>query len=116
FVYWEDTDWSARAISGGHTLLYVPSARLFHLVSSSLGVRSASYIYYNIRNHFIFIRHNINGLYKWLARFSVLYIAFKYLLNISLRYKKDRAGCFKAVFYGLADGITKRSGKLERSL
>jgi GT2 family glycosyltransferase len=37
FIYAEDADWSLRARAAGYTLLFVPTARLWHRVSASSG-------------------------------------------------------------------------------
>ncbi len=37
FIYGEDTDWCVRAARGGYTLLYVPTAKVWHKLSVSSG-------------------------------------------------------------------------------
>ena len=37
FIYAEDADWSLRARAAGYRLLFVPTARLWHMVSASSG-------------------------------------------------------------------------------
>lgn len=116
FVYWEDTEWCARALKSGFRLLWVPDALLLHHVSDSLGVRSPSYIYYNIRNHFLFIERNVPPAYWPLCFLRVSLITVRYKLNILIRYDKDKRGAFKALWYGWIDGLIRRKGKLRRSL
>ncbi len=116
FVYWEDTDWSARAAKGGFELLYVPGARLLHHVSDTLGVRSPVYIYYNIRNHWLFVRRNIRMVY-WLACWlRIAYITLKYKYNILFRYRSGRIKALKALWWGWVDGIGDYRGQLRRKL
>ena len=116
FVYWEDTEWCARMIRLGFELLYVPRVKLLHNVSSSLGVRSPTYIYYNIRNHLLFIRRNIQPLLRPAAWTVLIWIVLKYKLNILLRYRRDRLRSFKAVWVGCLDGLRGRTGSLGKNL
>ncbi|HEU5005115.1 MAG TPA: glycosyltransferase family 2 protein [Candidatus Saccharimonadales bacterium] len=115
FLYWEDADWCARALGAGFELLYLPNVKILHHVSSSLGVRSPAYIYYNIRNHFLFIRDRVGGLYKFVAFLRLLYISLKYVINIWLRYSQKHQAA-KGLFWGWADGLRGKSGKLKRRL
>lgn len=114
FLYWEDADWCARAAKSGYELLYVPQAKLFHQVSSGLGVRSPTYIYYNIRNHFLFIRRNIAIAYWPFCWVQVLYITLKYKAVILFRYKKGKARALRAIWHGWVDGIHDIKGQASR--
>jgi len=116
FVYWEDTDWSARATKAGFDLLYIPKAKLLHHVSDTLGVRSPIYIYYNIRNHFLFIRKNIRIIYWPLGWLQIAYITLKYKLNILVRYDRARLKALKGLWWGWMDGISNHRGQLRRKL
>lgn len=58
FLYWEDDDWCARAKSKGWELGHLPLALLRHEVSLGTGTASPDYLYYNIRNHFLFAHKN----------------------------------------------------------
>ena len=58
FIYAEDADWCLRARRAGFTLLFVPTARLWHKVSASAGSMSAWKIYQRLRaNLTLFARH-----------------------------------------------------------
>jgi GT2 family glycosyltransferase len=116
FVYWEDTAWCAKAQKAGYKLLYVPEAKLLHRVSSSLGVYSPAYIYYNIRNHLIFVRRNISWAYWPLGWMRALYISMKYIANILFRYRQARLKALRAVWYGWIDGTVGHGVQLERKL
>ncbi len=61
-AYGEDTDWCIRAANKGFELLYVPSAIIWHKVSSSSGMLSA----YKIKNR-------LKGHLKLLRRYSKIY-------------------------------------------
>ncbi|MGH7156957.1 MAG: glycosyltransferase family 2 protein [Candidatus Saccharimonadales bacterium] len=116
FVYWEDTDWCARAQKAGFQLLYVPKALLLHHVSSSLGIRSPTYIYYNIRNHFLFARRNMHPVYRPLAWLLIGWISAKYKLNILFRYRQAKFQSLKALWAAWLDGLSGRTGTTERNL
>jgi GT2 family glycosyltransferase len=110
FLYWEDTDWSARAAKAGFELLYVPRARLLHKVSSSLGTRSPAYIYYNVRNHFLFVRRNVPAMYRPVCWLGISFISLKYLFVIFVRYKSQRLSSLGAVFKAWLDGVRNIRG------
>lgn len=58
FIYAEDSDWSLRARAAGYRLLFVPTARLWHKVSSSSGAASPFKAYHVVRaNLMLFHRH-----------------------------------------------------------
>jgi GT2 family glycosyltransferase len=116
FLYWEDTEWSARAVKAGFELLYVPQAKLLHYVSSSLGISSPTYVYYNIRNHFLFMRRNIAAIYWPLGFLRISFISLKYILNILFRYDRNRLAALGGLGHGWLDGLRGRSGKLTGSL
>jgi GT2 family glycosyltransferase len=48
FIYAEDADWSLRARAAGYALLFVPTARLWHKVSSSSGGASNPWKTYHV--------------------------------------------------------------------
>ena len=56
FMYFDDTDLCVRLNENGYKILYVPSAFMWHKVSSSGGgMDSKVYVYYNFRNKFYFM-------------------------------------------------------------
>jgi GT2 family glycosyltransferase len=61
--YCEDADYSLKVQKSGFSLLYVPRARAFHRVSSSLGreTRSPQVIYWFNRNRGYAMRRNYSG-------------------------------------------------------
>ncbi len=115
FLYWEDAEWSARAAKAGFDLLYVPRARLLHHVSDSLGVRSPAYVYYNIRNHFLFVRHNISPVFWLPCWLRIGVISLKYKAVIILRYRQGKLLALRAVWRAWRDGISGTTGPMKRS-
>ncbi len=68
FLYWEDTDWCARAGERGYRVLFVPSSRVWHKVSATVAARSRQQYYYNTRNGLIFCAcHDLASLPLFLA-------------------------------------------------
>lgn len=55
FLYWEDTEWCARAQKEGYTLLFAPTSHVWHKVSSSTREASFSQHYYSTRNGLYFL-------------------------------------------------------------
>ncbi|WP_099212387.1 glycosyltransferase family 2 protein [Thermococcus henrietii] len=71
FCYWEETDLDFRTKREGYTLVYVPTAKIWHKVAaSSGGPKSSFFIYHMIRNRFWFLKKN--SLIKFL-NVSLLY-------------------------------------------
>ena len=63
FLYWEDTDWSARAQKLGYQLLLAPDSHVRHKVSATIAPRSALQYYYYVRNGLYFCcRHDLLSL------------------------------------------------------
>lgn len=59
FMYWEETDWCARAQRAGYDLLFVPQAKLWHNVSLTDQSYSLRILYYMTRNRFLFFSKNM---------------------------------------------------------
>ena len=56
FMYFDDTDLCVRMYDAGYQIKYVPTAFMWHKVSSSGGgMDSKVYVYYNFRNKFYFM-------------------------------------------------------------
>ncbi len=66
FLYWEETDWCARAREGGFRLVYTPAARIYHKGSLSTGGGS------NPRKSF-FLRRNA-VLFYWRYKSFPLFV------------------------------------------
>lgn len=59
YAYCEDTDWSFRARLSGYGCRYVPSARVYHIGSASLGARVSEFaLYQNWRNQIWVVAKN----------------------------------------------------------
>lgn len=89
FMVYEDVDLSFRAQLQGHKFLFVPTAVVYHHLSSSIGLDSDASVYYASRNiEFVYIK---NMPTKLIARYFLLHIAAEIgLLYHNLRIGKSR--------------------------
>lgn len=56
FMYFDDVDLCVRITDAGAKIKYVPSAKMWHKVSSSSGgMESKTFVYYNFRNRLYFL-------------------------------------------------------------
>ncbi|MCE9627531.1 MAG: glycosyltransferase family 2 protein [Candidatus Eisenbacteria bacterium] len=83
FIYAEDADWSLRARAAGFTLLFVPTARLWHRVSaSSGGAMNPWKIYQRLRANLTLWSRHARGLARitWLPAMLAQQAALMVLL------------------------------------
>jgi GT2 family glycosyltransferase len=76
FVYYDETDWSARIIKAGYKIYYQAQGLCFHKESISMGKESPLKVYYMARNRLFFTRRNGT----WLQ--LVVFIGFFSFLTI----------------------------------
>jgi hypothetical protein len=67
FIYYDETDWFARARSRGWRVVYVPQALMWHKVSAAMGTTSPATDYYMNRNMLRFLAKNRHGAGKVVA-------------------------------------------------
>jgi hypothetical protein len=109
FLYFEDTDYSRRFISGGWSVILVPQAHILHAQSSVIGRHSRAQVYYLSRNRIWLTR-------RWAPGHQfVFFMLFNTLMKIPLmiiygvgRRRKDIAFAFLA---GYLDGLLKYEKK-----
>ncbi|HSH55243.1 MAG TPA: glycosyltransferase family 2 protein [Candidatus Limnocylindrales bacterium] len=70
FLYYEDTDWSARAAAAGFSFAIV-NACATHKVAATTGRFSRLYIYYMVRNQLLWIRTHIHPLQRHLITYPL---------------------------------------------
>ncbi|MEJ2598007.1 MAG: glycosyltransferase family 2 protein [Anaerolineales bacterium] len=113
FIYYDETDWFARASASGWRSVYVPWARMWHKVSASMGESSPRTDYYMIRNRFLFLSKNLDGFHKafsltWAAARNLKIIAAYTLKNRTAKRLANR----DAKYLGLRDAIVGRWGEM----
>jgi GT2 family glycosyltransferase len=106
FLYWEDTDWCARAGRHGYSVLFVPASRVWHKVSATVAARSHLQYYYNTRNGLIFcMRHDRASLPVFL-----LYVA----ADVSVGLLRGNRNMLRGAREGVADFLRGASGPRSR--
>jgi GT2 family glycosyltransferase len=56
FIYFEETEWCARARRAGYRVVYVPSARMWHKIQPTARPLSRRYLYLMTRNRLLYLR------------------------------------------------------------
>lgn len=95
FMYFDDTDICVRITDAGYTIKYVPTAQMWHKVSSSGGgMDSKVYVYYNSRNKFYFMNKYKDRLMFPARIFTYTKLLAKFVL--SPIYKKNDKYIYRA--------------------
>jgi GT2 family glycosyltransferase len=85
FVYWDDTDFMLRAHRAGVRLFFLPSAKLWHKVSSLTGSNSDFSVAYSTRNHAYYYK-------KHLPALAVVLLSALYYSVYALQYLTGMGG------------------------
>jgi GT2 family glycosyltransferase len=64
YLNFEDVEWCVRAKQVGYEILYIPTAKMWHKISASLGLASPVNTYYMTRNALFFFWRNGQGIWK----------------------------------------------------
>jgi GT2 family glycosyltransferase len=104
FLYYEEVDWCESIKKAGYKIYYVPSSKVYHKESMSIGKESVLKTYYLTRNRLLYMRRNTSGLKKitWILFFLIFSIP-KNALTFTLQRDMDRA---KAFWKGLLWNLT----------
>jgi GT2 family glycosyltransferase len=101
FVYYDDTDFCARLKKLNFNILFVPSIKMYHKVSSlTKGFKSDFSIYYYTRNTVFFIRKNISILQGY-----IMILFFEIGLLIRFILMKDSLKVFLLKQKAFNDGL-----------
>ena len=106
FFSTELADLCMRARHHGYYSAIDTRARAYHRLSRSSGLRDTLYVYYIVRNRFIFIR---NSYYRTKVPFFVFWTAYSLALSLKL-YLSGKLASAHAVRLGLVDGLRGRFG------
>jgi len=104
FLYFEESDWTLRANQEGYRSAYIPTAHIWHKVSSSGGgISNTIGLYYITRNRWLFMK-------KWAKKsdfliFLVIQIIWAILFPILLSFYYRDKELFYTYYAGLREGI-----------
>ena len=103
FAYWDEADWCVRALKAGYRVLYVPTAKIWHKVSSTSKKIGGFFEYYNTRNTFLFMKkHATEGQY---LSFLLYFFGFRFwFTNGMLLYHKN-IKALTSFYKGIKDGL-----------
>lgn len=81
FLCWEEYDFSARAHNIGYKCYFVPAAKIWHKVGSSLGKKESPLrIYFNVRNRLLWAKKNLSRSVRIRLHKETLYTLRRILL------------------------------------
>lgn len=113
FIYYEETDWCARARASGWRVVYVPQARLWHKVSATMGTTSPATEYYMTRNRLLYLAKNGRGIGRLRALAGALFGNARTVAAYTLKAAhRGRRRNRDARLYALRDAILGRWGKM----
>ena len=111
FLYYEDTDFSARAKNVSYKIMYVPRSKIYHKISRSTKPGSSNYIYYHVRNGLVMAKRNGSFLSKTaIYPYCVLLFLKQIIKIIFLPQKRNWA---LAVLKGEKDFLLGKMGKAD---
>ena len=113
FIYFDEIDWFARAKAAGWKTVYIPSAKLWHKVSAAMGESSPGTDYYMVRNRFLFIFKNMQGLVRLRTLLYFGLFNIKVIVAYTLKsHQGKRIRNRNAKFLGMRDAVLGRWGEM----
>ncbi|MEW6511316.1 MAG: glycosyltransferase family 2 protein [Bacteroidota bacterium] len=109
FAYYEDCDYALRVRNAGYDVMYHPTARLWHKVSSTAQWDSPVYHYLTMRNRLFLVRKHSSLLRSLPFLPSLAYAYVRQLLRLTV--KARSRSCIRAAWAGLADGLSSAAGR-----
>jgi GT2 family glycosyltransferase len=103
FLYYEDSDFCARAHRHGYRIRFVPSSRIWHKVSSTASKVKDIQFYYGTRNMILFEKHNARplDLMLFVPYYLVKFVAYNALAAaLSLNFSRVKM-ILKAAYEGI---------------
>ncbi|SFE93089.1 hypothetical protein SAMN05518672_112104 [Chitinophaga sp. CF118] len=76
FIYYEESDWSARILRAGYKIYYNSDGLIFHKESITMGKESPVKAYYHTRNRILYMRRNSNKLQLTAFLFFFSFLTF----------------------------------------
>jgi GT2 family glycosyltransferase len=110
FMYYEETEWCARARAAGFRIVHVPSAQVLHKIPLDARADQPYVAYYMTRNRLLFLRASGAAPTTWLH--AVLLQDLRTCLSISLRPKwRARRPQRNAMLRAWGDFVLQRFGQ-----
>lgn len=114
FLYFEDADFSIRAIKAGIPIAFIDEPKASHSVSSTTKkVGRATLLRYHYRNALYFNWLRGPGHIKFLVLPWSFWIIMKQLLKIIFMYRKEQSS---AILKGVSDWYTGKMGKIKTGI
>lgn len=105
FIYYEESDWSARIRRAGYKIRYVAGGLIYHKESITMGKESAIKAYYHTRNRILYMRRNTNAMQ--LTAFTLFFTFFTFpkgVLKYTLRGQFEHLKSFlRGTFWNLGN-------------
>jgi GT2 family glycosyltransferase len=109
YMYYEETEWCARARRAGFRVVYAPRARVWHKIAPNARSGAPFYYYLMTRNRLLYLR--ASGASAWvigLATLEILKTATMWAIRPKYRQARPFAG---ALYRGVADFVRGRFGR-----
>ncbi len=102
FMYYEDVEFCQKAKKAGFRVKYVPTAKILHCESSSIGKNSPKQEYYMARNHLLFVERNAPIIIRFREVIRLIKTIYEY-------YRKGE----KYALLGIKDYYFRRFGRYD---
>lgn len=114
FIYFDETDFCVRAAERGWRIVFVPGARLWHKVSSTMGVDSSGHWRRYMRSRILFLRKRFSGGRRLVAYGAIAGVDLpRSVVHFLRRGKPDVLhGYVTGVLQGLSATLHTRPGDL----
>jgi GT2 family glycosyltransferase len=113
FLYWEETDMCARGMEAGYKSICVPTAKIWHKVSSSISLVSKTYIYYMTRNKFWFLKAHANR--EEFFSFLIYFFLRQFPVNLGVYLKRRDSERLSAFLKGVLHGLQIKGCSIPRA-
>lgn len=109
FMYYEDTDYCAKAIEAGFILMYQPNSKIYHKISASSGGELSPFVlYWSTKN-----REKFKNKFKYklskiqLFKYNIFNLITRIIRVIMYTFKGEKEKS-KSIIKGYIDGIKER--------
>lgn len=107
FIYYEESDWSARILKAGYKIYYNADGLIFHKESITMGKESAIKVYYHTRNRILYMRRNTNKMQ--LTAFLLFFSFLTFPKSVGTYLVKGQFTHLKSFLRGVAWNLTTSS-------